>query len=102
MEAREVAVLLHRVVSLDDHREPLGVEGADGLGEVSVAPAHGMPAAHRRESCTAQTRTLSPAFMLYLTFTTVWRLLITHVWAGGSGQVVLFDPARFFASTSTA
>ena len=55
-----------------------------------------------RESCTAQTRTPSPALMPHLTLTTVWRLLITRVWAGGSGQVVPFDLAEFFASASTA
>jgi hypothetical protein len=54
------------------------------------------------ESYTAQTRTLTPALMPYQTLTTVWRLLITRVWAGGSGQLALFELAEFFAPASMA
>ena len=46
-----------------------------------------------RELYTLQTRTPSPTLMPSLTLTTVRRLLITRVRAGGSRQVVLFDLA---------
>ena len=55
-----------------------------------------------RESCTTQTRTPSPALLPHLTLTTVPGVLITRVWAGGSGPVIIFDFAVFFASASTA